>query len=383
MNNSAGYDISVIEGNRGLYDGFDTNGTHSSAELAKLLKISIILVLNVTKMTRTASAIVLGCKNLDNDISISGVILNQVAGIRHEKIIRESIEKDTGIPVIGAIPRFKVMDYLPSRHLGLITPGEFVKANDSIEVIRKVVSEYVDFERLIQIAKSAELIEFDLPEEKSKSDGKGLKLGYFNDKIFSFYYPENLEAFEDSGVELVSISSIADSRLPEIDGLYIGGGFPESNIEELINNRSLMIDVKEKANAGLPVYAECGGLIYLSESIEYKGKTFPMADVFPLRIKMETEPQGHGYMNVTVDKHNPYFESGTEIKGHEFHYSHVTENKSNIETCLSVQRGKGILNGRDGIIYKNVFASYLHIHSLGCPQWIEGMNNVMKKNKLL
>lgn len=378
LKNSQNSDIAVIEGNRGLYDGFDSSGTHSTAELSKLLKAPVILVLNVTKMTRTASAIVLGCKNLDKDVVIGGVILNQVGGKRHEKIIRESIENDTGIPVIGAIPRLNETGFLPSRHLGLITPGEFSRANDSIELIRKVVSEHVDFDILIQIAKSAPVIKCEFPEKDTITNGKGVKLGYFNDKVFSFYYPENLEAMEKRGVELIGISSIQDIKLPEIDGLYIGGGFPESNIEELINNHSLMKDVKEKAENGLPIYAECGGLIYLSESIEFNDKTYQMAGVFPIKIKMEKEPQGHGYMIVNADKKNPYFDSGTEIKGHEFHYSHVAESNSEIQTCLSVQRGKGAIDGRDGLIYKNVFASYLHIHSLGCPQWADGMIKVMK-----
>ncbi|MCL5991596.1 MAG: hydrogenobyrinic acid a,c-diamide synthase (glutamine-hydrolyzing) [Bacteroidetes bacterium] len=395
-------DISVIEGNRGLYDGFDTSGTHSTAELAKLLKVPVILVLNVTKMTRTASAIVLGCKTLDKDIAIRAVILNQVGGKRHEKIIRDSIENDTGIPVIGAIPRLKNADILPSRHLGLITPREYSSAYESIEMIRKVVSEHVDIDKLIEIAKSAQSINFELPSEKIKSDGKGLRLGYFNDKVFSFYYPENLEALKMRGAELIGISSIQDSRLPEIDGLYIGGGFPESNVEELVNNHSLMKDVKEKAEKGIPIYAECGGLIYLAESIEFNGTNYPMAGVFPIKIKMEKEPQGHGYMIVNVDSQNPFFDIGTEIKGHEFHYSHVftqlptlntqhptlnTQHPTlntqhpNMQTCLTVHRGKGTIDGRDGLIYKNVFASYLHIHSLGCPQWVDGIIRVMKNNK--
>ncbi|OGU13650.1 MAG: hypothetical protein A2X61_02030 [Ignavibacteria bacterium GWB2_35_12] len=399
LSHSKNSDISVIEGNRGLYDGFDSSGTHSTAELSKLLKVPVVLVLNATKMTRTASAIVLGCKTLDKDVVISGVILNQVGGKRHEKILRETIVNDTGISVLGAIPRMKNAEILPSRHLGLITPGEYSSASKSIEIVRKVVSEHVDIDKLIEIAKTAQTINFEFRSEEIIRDGKGLKLGYLSDKVFSFYYPENFEVMEERGVELIGISSIQDTRLPDIEGLYIGGGFPESNIEELINNRSLMNDIKYKAEKGLPIYAECGGLIYLSESIEYNGSTFPMAGVFPIKIKLEKEPQGHGYMIVKVDKPNPFFEVGTEIKGHEFHYSHVitqhstlntqhpklntqhptlNTQHSKIQTCLSVQRGKGTIDGRDGLFYKNVFASYLHIHALGCPQWVEGVIRMMR-----
>ena len=294
IKNSENSDITVIEGNRGLYDGFDSAGTHSTAELAKLLKLPVILVLNVTKMTRTASAIVLGCLNLEPDVNINGVILNCVAGKRHEKILVESIESVTGIPVIGTIQKLKETDILPSRHLGLVTPSEFSAANSSIEFIRNIMNDNVDFDKLLSIAVSVNSIDYEIKGNSKLSDGIGLKLGYFNDRAFSFYYPENLEALAERGVELISISSISDNELPDIDGLYIGGGFPETNIVEISSNRNLMDDVKKKSELGLPVYAECGGLIYLAESIEFNGKPNPMAGVFPVRIKMEKEPQGHG-----------------------------------------------------------------------------------------
>ena len=210
-----------------------------------------------------------------------------------------------------------------------------------------------------------------------------VKIGFFADKIFSFYYPENLEALENEGSELIKISSIEDKELPEIDGLYIGGGFPETNLKELLVNISMMKSVKEKANQGMPIYAECGGLIYLSNSIEIEKKTYSLANVFPINLKMDKKPQGHGYYNVKVDKENPFFEIGEEIKGHEFHYSKVLSGYDDIQTCFSVERGSGSFKKRDGLIFKNVFARYLHLHSLGYKNWAKSFVNLVVKNKEL
>jgi cobyrinic acid a,c-diamide synthase len=378
LRNAKDKDLSFIEGNRGLYDGFDSAGTHSTAELAKLLKAPVILVINVTKVTRTVAALVLGCKMLDTEVNIASVILNQVAGKRHEQLIKNAVESETGIKVVGSIPKIKDMEILPSRHLGLVTPGEYDKSSVAVEEVRKIVKENVEIDSVINIAENAENLEEEFFEIKHDDSGRGLKLGYFKDKIFSFYYPENLESLANRGVELVSISSIADKKLPDIDGLYIGGGFPESNIMELLRNRELMEQVRLKAESGLPIYAECGGLMYLAESIEYEGEIHSLSGVFPMEVKMKKEPQGHGYMQVSLNEKNPFFAQGIELRGHEFHYSRISNINENIKTCLDVKRGKGAIDGKDGLIYKNVFASYMHLHSEGSPEWADGFVKCMK-----
>lgn len=380
--NASKADISVIEGNRGLHDGFDIAGSHSTAELAKLLKAPVILIINAVKVTRTAAAIALGCRMMDEEVKIAGIILNNISGKRHREITEGSIEKYTGIPVIGAIPKQPEPDKLPSRHLGLVTPREYQSANAAIEEAGRVIEKYVSLDKLVGISHNAP--EIDETEDKSFFELKKtiVKIGYFDDRAFSFYYPENLEALENEGAELVSISSIDEEALPEIDALYIGGGFPETNIEALNSNTGMMQSVKNAAESGMPVYAECGGLMYLAGSVETGGRRYQMSNVFPIDIKMETKPQGHGYTEVEVNRANPYFPEGLKIRGHEFHYSKVSSYDSQIELCMKVERGTGIAEGMDGIIYKNVLACYLHLHTLSCKEWAAGMiKNAIKYKK--
>ncbi len=376
--NSRGKDIAVVEGNRGLYDGFDEKGTHSTAELAKLIESPVILIFSAKKVTRTAAAVVLGMKMLDDKVNIAGVVLNLVAGKRHQAILRNAIENETGIPVIGMIPKYRKADLLPSRHLGLVMPEEMRKAKESVMEAGKLVSENVDIDKIFEIAKNAPAVEFQ-DSRKTEASKSGVKIGYFRDRAFSFYYPENLEALEDKGAELIAVSSIEDKSLPEIDALYIGGGFPETNIDAILKNESMMHSVRNAAEKGLPVYAECGGLIYLTRSLEYKGSKYPMADVFPVDVEMGKKPRGHGYSVVKADRKNPFFPEGTEIKGHEFHYTQIVSGEN--ETALEVIRGTGCFPGRDGLIKKNVFASYLHIHAAGEKRWAEGFTKAAENYK--
>jgi cobyrinic acid a,c-diamide synthase len=372
VNHAHGMDISVMEGNRGLFDGFDSKGTNSTAQLAKLLKMPVVLVFNNTKMTRTSAAIVMGCKMLDKELNLAGVVLNQIANPRHLKVAREAIEGETGIPVIGHIPRLKQKEILPSRHLGLVTPGEFKNAIEAIETVKQAVNDNVDIEKIIEIAKASEELEFF--ESKVKVEiPKQCKIGYLYDKAFSFYYQDNLDALEKSGAELVKISSIDDKKMPQVDALYIGGGFPESNILEISKNTEFIASLKESIESGLPVYAECGGLMYLTKAIKLDGKEYPLAGVFPVTTIVKKKPVGHGYSIMKVDKENPFYEKGTKIRGHEFHYSTIEEPDTELDTCMQVERGTGIANKRDGMIYKNTFAAYLHVHALASKEWAENM----------
>lgn len=372
LRRSRNAEISVIEGNRGLFDGFDANGTHSSAELAKLLRCPVILVQDVTKVTRTAAATVLGCKKLDPEVQIAGVILNRVANPRHEEIIRRAIEESAGVPVVGAIPKLSSDEILPGRHLGLVTPVEHPKIAGLLEKITAIIEQHVDCDQIFKIAASApELTSESAPESislrtKVKPE---IRIAYFSDSAFTFYYPENLEALENAGAELIPVSSLTAEKLPNCQGLYIGGGFPETHADKLSANQPLRESVKNRALQGLPIFAECGGLIYLSKSIEINHHIYPMSDVFPLELSMQSKPQGHGYMEVIVDKKNPLFTEGTTLLGHEFHYSRVHTGGEQVETIYQVNRGVGCFDQRDGLIERNVIASYLHIHALSAPQW--------------
>ena len=393
-------DCAVIEGNRGLYDGVDSKGSYSTAELAKALKCPVILILDCTKVTRTAGAMVIGMKLFDKTVKIAGVVLNQIAGPRHEKIIRETVERYCKVPVVGAIPRLK-KDFLSERHMGLTPFQEHPEVDKAISFCGEIAEKYLDLGRIMKIAKEAELLSNaecgmrnadnapSCPPLKLRG-GRGsyeirnpkseIKIGIIKDSAFQFYYPENFEELERKGAELIEISALKAKRLPEIDALYIGGGFPETNAIALARNTAFRKSLLNAVESGLPVYAECGGLMYLGEALVLEGKTYPMAGIFPVKFALEKRPQAHGYSIVEARGRNPYYEKGTVIKGHEFHYSHVINSdiskdfrKKKISFVFKMKRGEGILRGLDGLCYKNVLATYTHVHALGTPEWVEGM----------
>ncbi len=370
-------DVALVEGNRGLFDGLNERGSCSTAELAKILDLPIILILDVTKMTRTSAALVYGCQHFDKNVRIAGVILNQVGTARQERLIRKSIENYCSIPVIGAIPRLPE-NLFPERHLGLIPIQEHGRLVDSINQAREIVERYIDLEALESVLKQDKRFQnapfyFVPTEEPSVPDFK-CSIGVIRDEAFQFYYPENLEALERLGARLVFLSALRDSKLPEeIDGLYIGGGFPETHVKELVENKAFRESVRGFVEAGLPVYAECGGFMYLSEYILIDGISYPMVGVFPLTVVMSKKPQGHGYVVGEVVEVNPFYPVGSIIKGHEFHYSSVPKwPEHKFSFALKLHKGKGILEHFDGIIYKNTAAFYTHVHALGCKFWAEG-----------
>ncbi len=374
--NSRHSDIAVIEGNRGLYDGIDTLGHTSTAELAKLLKAPVVLCLDCTKSTRTMAAIVLGCLQFDPKVFLKGVILNRIAGARHERIIRENIEYHCGLPVLGAVPRLKDQSF-PERHMGLIPTQEHGSVAGSVEVISEIASTYLDLDAIEELACTAVPLNFVEPEKKPlnylpspKSEKNSPRIAVIRDSAFQFYYPENLEALKASGASLVYISPFTDKDFPSVDALYIGGGFPETHAEALAENLHFMETLKTEAEKGLPIYAECGGLMYLGEKLVLKGKTYRMAGVLPLVFGLCKRPQGHGYTVVSVEKKNPFYPVGMEIKGHEFHYSKVLEwTKNPRNLVFHMKRGTGMADGKDGFCYKNILATYTHVHALGTPQW--------------
>ena len=372
--------IAIIEGNRGLFDGADAKGMHSTAELAKLLGVPVILVVDGTKVTRTLAAIVLGCQKMDSSLKIGGVILNNVSGKRHAKVAIEAIEDTTGIEVIGVIKHFKERNFLPSRYLGLVTPGEHMQALKAVESVAGIISESLNFDKFFEIANKFE--DVSLPDIGHKTRPESfVRIGYFVDRAFSFYYAENLEALRDAGAELVRLSAIEDCKLDNIDGLYIGGGFPEINLKSLNRNNRMMQSVKKESERGMPIYAECGGLMYLSRRILWDGDDFKMCGIFPFTVEMNSKPQGHGYVEAIADVDNPFFGSGEKIRGHEFHYSGISKYGEGVISLLNIKRGKGAIAGRDGFIYKNTFGSYLHIHASSVRNWAPHFISMAKEFK--
>jgi cobyrinic acid a,c-diamide synthase len=366
-------EIAVIEGNRGLYDGMDIEGSVSTAELAKLLRSPVVLIVDCTKVTRTVAALVLGCQLFDPDVPIKGVILNRLGGGRHEALIRKSIERFCRLPVVGAIPRISHITF-PGRHLGLVPHQEHSGAEDAISAAAETAARYIDMEQLWQIANQAPSLNFSA-EEYPEIAGEQLNVGVIRDSAFQFYYQENIEALKRAGAELIEFSALTDDLPSQIDVLYIGGGFPETHAAALSANEKLRQAIKKAAEDGLPIYAECGGLMYLSDELTWEGKTYPMAGVLPISVGVSKKPQGHGYTIIEVDAPNPYFKTGQILHGHEFHYSHVLSmtEKDGVYFAFKIERGQGVINKMDGLCYKNVLATYTHLHALGTREWVDGI----------
>ena len=370
--------ISVIEGNRGLYDGIDLEGSTSTAELAKLLKSPVVLCVDATKTTRTMAAVIAGCQQFDDKVQLAGVVLNRVAGARHESILRRSIEAHCGIPVIGAIPKLGRQEF-PERHMGLVPTAEHRWAADAVAAIADVVEQHVDLAALTKAADSAPALSpsaDQIPRDDRitdpQPDTQAVRVGVIRDAAFQFYYPENLEAIESAGGEVVIFSPLETDRIPDVDAIYIGGGFPETHAEQLADNISFKTTLKTLAKQGLPIYAECGGLMYLGKELVLQDRRYPMADVLPIVYGFSKKPQGHGYTIVEVDRSNPFFPVGSEIRGHEFHYSRVLKwGGQESDLVFNMKRGNGIAAGRDGAVSRNVLATYTHLHALGTPQWAE------------
>jgi cobyrinic acid a,c-diamide synthase len=360
--------INLIEGNRGVHDGEDQHGTHSSGELSVLLKTPVVLVVPVTKVTRTVAAIALGIKILDRSVEFAGILLNRVATTRQESIIRAAVEESAALPVLGSIPHIRE-ELLPTRHLGLVTPEEHDQAMRAIATAADIVEKSVDMRRLRHIADNADSIQPGAPDRSQDlAAPPGLRIGYFRSPAFTFYYPENLEAIDRRGAVRIPVDPLSDPSLPELDGLYIGGGFPETHAAALAANAAFRGSVAAAVDKGLPVWAECGGLIFLCRNLHCNGSLYPLAGVLDADVVLDQKPAGHGYEEVVVDSPNPFVTVGTIMRGHEFHYSRI-EPIGRVDTAFRVSRGTGLGNGRDGLIARNALATYLHVHALATPRW--------------
>jgi len=354
----------------GLYDGLDLAGSGSTAQLARLLGAPVVLVVSVTRMTRSVAALVGGYQRFEPDVEIAGVILNNVATGRHESMLVHSIRQYCDIPVLGCIPKDRQLT-IPERHLGLVPRGEAAALAEKVERSRELVESYVDLDAMVEIARSASPLASSPTTEVQRRAG-GVRLGVIRDRAFSFYYPENLEALEEAGAELVYIDALEDSRLPAIAGLYIGGGFPEMFAEALEANWQLRHEIAAAIEEGLPVYAECAGLLYLAETLWWNDRSVEMVGALPIDVKFSSRPQGLGYVAATVVDNNPFFEVGTQLKGHEFHYAWV-EKVVDLPLAYHLDRGHGIGHKQDAIVYKNVLASFTHLHAVGMPGWAESL----------
>ncbi len=272
--------LSLIEGNHGLHDGLDEAGT--TAGLARMLRAPVLLVVDVTGMNRGAAACVLGQVKMKPLARVGGVILNRVKSTRQLDKVIQAIEANTGVPVLGALPEASAG--ILERHLGLVTPHEVAETELVMQALANAVGPHCDLERILHLAAQAPPWKAAAAPHPAKAETK-IRLGLFQDPAFCFYYSDNLQALEQAGAELVLLNALQDAALPAIDGLYIGGGFPESFLPELSGNHNLLRSIRQQVQAGLPVYAECGGLVYLSRTATWQGKTYPLLGLLDLEIQ--------------------------------------------------------------------------------------------------
>ncbi|HLY96916.1 MAG: cobyrinate a,c-diamide synthase [Sideroxydans sp.] len=401
-------EVNLVEGNKGLYDGLALDGSNSNAALAKLLDLPVFLVIDARGMTRGIAPLILGYQAFDRDIRIAGVILNNLGGRRHESKLRQVIEHYTDVPVIGAIQHDERLSIV-ERHLGLMPSNESHVATAKIKQIGEAIAEQVDLDKLLQLSQKPAL---EIPHKAEVSPlpcGEKVKIGIARDRAFGFYYADDLDALEAAGAELVPFDALRDAQLPQVDGLYIGGGFPETCATELEANGSLRSQIRQSIENGMPAYAECGGLMYLSRGIEYEGRTYQMVGAIPGDVKMHAKPIGRGYVHLKEDETHPWprprplsipspqssggttsqstksasgqvagypaSERGGErerqplIRAHEFHYSSLENLPPDSRFAYHVERGYGIDGKRDGLIVHNLLASYTHLRTIGSCYW--------------
>lgn len=364
-------DISLIEGNKGLYDGMDLEGSNSTASLAHWLDAPVVLVVDTSGMTRGIAPLLLGYRTFDTRLRIAGVILNKVGGPRHEQKLREVVAHYTGIPVLGAVQRAAAMRVM-ERHLGLVPANEAPEAATAIAALRDHVAQCVDLDAVAALAADTIPVEVS-PHREPPPPPPDLRVGVVRDAAFGFYYADDLDALRQAGAELVFVDALVDQRLPDdLDGLFIGGGFPETQAQALEANAGFRADLAAKARAGMPVYAECGGLMYLSRAIVWHGERRAMAGLLPGDAVMHARPQGRGYVRLreTADFPWPRLEPGPGITpAHEFHHSRLENLEGDLTFAYEVVRGAGIGQHRDGIVLGNTLANYAHMRSVGASPW--------------
>jgi cobyrinic acid a,c-diamide synthase len=377
---TVGADLALVEGNKGLYDGLALDGSNCNAALARQLGLPVVLVLDARGMTRGIAPLILGYQAFDRELRIAGVILNQVGGSRHEAKLRAVIEHYTDVPVLGAVAHDARLA-TPERHLGLMPAAEFDDASAQVRRLGEIVGAQVELDRLLAAARSAEPRLADaamrLPRRGPPSvlasvhTARTVRIGIARDRAFAFYYPDDLAALVAAGAQLVPFDTLRDAHLPPVDGIFIGGGFPEMFLDELQANVTLRTELREAIDAGLPVYAECGGLMYLARSIAWNGRSASMVGAIPADAVMHERPVGRGYVRLQETAAHPWPALGapTEVRAHEFHYSSLENLAPELRCAYEVKRGHGIDGRRDGIVHRHLLASYTHQRGVGGNTW--------------
>nr|VFJ50535.1 MAG: cobyrinic acid a,c-diamide synthase [Candidatus Kentron sp. FM]VFJ59711.1 MAG: cobyrinic acid a,c-diamide synthase [Candidatus Kentron sp. FM]VFK14413.1 MAG: cobyrinic acid a,c-diamide synthase [Candidatus Kentron sp. FM] len=398
VHQSALGEISLIEGNKGLYDGLDLKGSNSNAALARLLGTPVVLIIDTRGMTRGVVPLLLGYLGFEPKVEIAGVLLNHVGGVRHEGKLRAAIEYYTDLPVLGAIPHDRTIQ-VPERHLGLVPGNEFADPHGFIASAAKTIETHVDLARLLTIAdpapsRSAKMpvghqathttnnwvVEKETDAANNDTPPPRIKIAIARDSAFGFYYPGDFKALRRAGAELLFFNTLSDTALPAADALFIGGGFPEVHMDALQANVDLRRSIRAALEGGMPAYAECGGLMYLTRGISWRGKRCEMVGVIPGETIMHERPQGKGYVLLQETGKLPWGlsdpdkqagEQAAKVKAHEFHHAGISLSMQGkgVRYAYQVLRGHGLDGQHDGIIHGNLLAGFSHLRDVEENHW--------------
>jgi cobyrinic acid a,c-diamide synthase len=362
-----GADIALVEGVMGLYDGYDGKSeAGSTAQMAKLLNLPVVLVVDAASMARSAAALVQGFENFDPGLQFAGVIFNNLGSPGHLKYLIDALAGNVRMPCLGGILRNSRV-VIPERHLGLVTDDEHVLTEERVVELADVIDTHVDVSGLLERLEDRQL---SLADDQPGDGPVQVKVGVARDKAFCFYYQDNLDLLEKAGAELAFFSPTDDACLPPgLDGLYLGGGYPELFARQLSKNTQMLKQIREQSRQGLPVYAECGGFMYLCDAlVDLDGHTFPMAGCFPFKTKMSSSLRALGYREITLSRDTILGPAGRVIRGHEFHYSAMEEKPSgDIETVYTATRRASDQKLAGGYQVNRTLGSYNHLHFGSCP----------------
>ncbi len=366
---SANADFALVETDKSIFDLCDYDAGFSSFKLSDNLACGFIIVIDCKTISRTELS-ALKLSNFDDyDFKIEGIILNRVKNDSKLKMIKSTIENNLKIKILAEIPDYGDIECF-SRNLFPKSVFDNELTRKWIEFAGEKIRENLDILDILILSKNRDAFEYEPIVEKIKLDD--IKIGYCMDEAFCFYYQENLEALKNYGAELVKISPLEDNSIPEdIDGLYIGGGYPEDYPERLSQNMSFINDLETKINAGMPVFAECGGLIYLSKFIKKNDTVHFLSGLLDIEMNLGKKIAGYGYVIAKVISENPFFDLNSEIIGHELHYSSITKYDKTSQTCLELTKASPSLKNVDGFLKNNCMGAYIHINSNSCPQWAE------------
>ncbi len=357
----ASADFAVVEGVMGLFDGYDGKSeAGSTAQIAKWLNLPILLTVNAKSMARSAAALVYGFENFDPELQFAGIVFNQLGSNRHLTYLKEAISDRVNMPCLGGIVRNADIA-IPERHLGLVTLQDHTLSSEAVRQLADMIESSVDMDRLLTCFSDTPTAP--QPVSLPPSPAERVRIGVAMDAAFCFYYPDNLDALTQAGAQLVPFSPIADSRLPDqLSGIYLGGGYPELHAERLAANASLRSQLIELSRNGMPMYAECGGLMYLCRELtDLDGRSFPMVGAFPFATRMLTRLKTLGYREITLKSDTILGPVGRTIRGHEFHYSEIIP-PAQASTVYTVTSRSGNAGTEEGFRIDNTIGSYIHLH---------------------